>query len=403
MQYGTRWLIYKFNITKVYFEKNFKNCSTQNFHKFICDEILYPDPSKPLPATFLNRVSVREAVIGQIPRKYPILLGSGSMHFLTRNNGALNIVIMPELYRDAKKSFVRNLTEIGFYRVPFNLLQDFKYKINDPYLNINALYEFQCDKMVVTTFEEDDFVLLKFDLKLELAYRTVSDDVKKIFDSSDTILIKPDKIAVPSELKERLFGQGEKIKKLSKEMQLKSLTLAYENVFLYDLENIITETFVTELNQRFSTYRLISFSGETKTDNKLALISLSSELKFNLKKDIYKKKVGFELGKVHTKTPFSTTHNNVLNFGILCTQKNKTAGEKITMSQEIIETIHVLDLQNFVNYDRLNPIDVSPNSNDIIEKLVKYKKFKYRFLIENLLFSSNLENDIDVIFVICNG
>ena len=31
---------------------------------------------------------------------------------------------------------------------------------------------------------------------------------------------------------------------------------------------------------------LISFSGETKTDNKLALISLSSQLKFNLKKDI---------------------------------------------------------------------------------------------------------------------
>ena len=64
------------------------------------------------------------------------------------------------------------------------------------------------------------------------------------------------------------------------------------------------------------------------------------------------------------------------------------------MWQKIIETIHVLGLQNFVNYDHLNPIDVSLNSNYIIEKLVKYKKFKYRFLIENLLFSSNLENNI---------
>ena len=73
------------------------------------------------------------------------------------------------------------------------------------------------------------------------------------------------------------------------------------------------------------------------------------------------------------------------------------------MSQETIETIHVLGLQNFVNYDRLNPIDVSLDSNDIIEKLVKYKKFKYRFLIENLLFSSNLENYSDVIFVTCDG
>ena len=87
------------------------------------------------------------------------------MHFLTRNNGALNIFITPELYRDAKKSFVRNLTEIGFYRVPSNLLQDFKYKLNDSYLNLNALYEFECEKTVVTSFKEDDFVLPKFDLR----------------------------------------------------------------------------------------------------------------------------------------------------------------------------------------------------------------------------------------------
>ena len=73
------------------------------------------------------------------------------------------------------------------------------------------------------------------------------------------------------------------------------------------------------------------------------------------------------------------------------------------MSQEIIKTIYVLGLQNFVNYDRLNPIDVSLNSHDIFEKLVKYKKFKYRFLTENLLFSSNLENDTDVIFATCDS
>ena len=140
MRYGTRWLIYKFNITKVYFQKVLKNCSTQSFHKFIHNEILYPDPTKLLPAFFHNRARVREAIIGQMPRKYPILLVSESMHFLTRNNGALNIFIIPELYRDAKKSFVKNLTEIGFYRVPLNLLWDFRYKVNDPYLNINALY-----------------------------------------------------------------------------------------------------------------------------------------------------------------------------------------------------------------------------------------------------------------------
>ena len=81
------------------------------------------------------------------------------MHFLTRNNRALNIFKTPELYRDVKKSFVRNLTEIGFYRVPFNLLRNFRYKLNDPYLNLNALYEFECEKTVVTSFKKNDFVL----------------------------------------------------------------------------------------------------------------------------------------------------------------------------------------------------------------------------------------------------
>ena len=73
------------------------------------------------------------------------------------------------------------------------------------------------------------------------------------------------------------------------------------------------------------------------------------------------------------------------------------------ISEEIIKTIHVLGLQNFINYKRMNPIEMSLDSNDIKERLTKYKKFKYRFLIENILFSSNFENTINVIFVTCNS
>ena len=69
---------------------------------------------------------------------------------------------------------------------------------------------------------------------------TVSDDVKKYFDSTDTILIKPVKMSAPSNLKEKLFSQGGNIRKLSKEMELKSLIIAFQNFFLYDIENMIT-------------------------------------------------------------------------------------------------------------------------------------------------------------------
>ena len=70
---------------------------------------------------------------------------------------------------------------------------------------------------------------------------------------------------------------------------------------------------------------------------------------------------------------------------------------------EITETIHVLGLQNFINYEQMNPIEVTLDSNEIIERLAIYKKYKYRFLVENLLFSTNLENDTDVIFITCDG
>ena len=144
------------------------------------------------------------------------------------------------------------------------------------------------DSLLQTFLQKEDFVLLNFKFKVEFADQTASEDVKKIFNSTETVLIKPDKISASSDLKEKLFGQGEKISKLSKEIQLKSLTLAYENFLLYDLENMITKTFETELNKNFSTSGLISFSGEAKTDNKSALISPSNKLKFNLKKTLIK-------------------------------------------------------------------------------------------------------------------
>ena len=218
--------------------------------------------------------------------------------------------------------------------------------------------------MVVITFKKDDFFLPKINLKLESADQTVSHDVKVFFYLADDILIKPDKIIISSKLKEELFSQGEEIKKLSKEIQLKSLTLAYESFFFYDIENMITEIFMTKLIKKISTFGLISFSGKTKIDNKLHLISPNNKLKFNLKKDIYKNRIRFELGKVHTKTSFSTTRDNVRNFGILFTNKNKIVGEKRTMSLEIVVTIHVLGLQNFVNYGQMNLNEVTLDSDE---------------------------------------
>ena len=91
---------------------------------------------------------------------------------------------------------------------------------------------------------------------------------------------------------------------------------------------MVAETYVSGLNENISIYGLIAFMGKTNNkDNKLPLIKPEPKLKFNLKKDVYKKKE-FKLRKVHTKTSFSTPRNNVLNFDIFCTKRNKTIGKK---------------------------------------------------------------------------
>ena len=68
---------------------------------------------------------------------------------------------------------------------------------------------------------------------------------------------------------------------------------------------------------------------------------------------------------------------------------------------EVIDTIQILGLQieaqNF-----LNPITISLNSNNVIEQLTKYSKYRYRFVLEIFLFSSNFENQTDVIFLACD-
>ena len=73
------------------------------------------------------------------------------------------------------------------------------------------------------------------------------------------------------------------------------------------------------------------------------------------------------------------------------------------MQSEIVDTIRIFGLQNFYNYSRLNPIEITIDSNSIIEMLSKYKRYKFRFIIESLQFSARVQNDTEVIFITCDS
>ena len=82
-------------------------------------------------------------------------------------------------------------------------------------------------------------------------------NLKTISELTRNILEKADKVPTPDNIKAFLDTRKEKIKNSS--IDVKYLTVAHENLFLYDNENMIIKTYVSELNQNFSVYGLIAF------------------------------------------------------------------------------------------------------------------------------------------------
>ena len=110
-------------------------------------------------------------------------------------------------------------------------------------------------------------------------------------------------IEPPPTIKKTIEGQIDKcnINILKKQIDLKPLRHAFEKFFLYHLENMINKIDVTQVNKEFSIYGLITFSGENKYNKKLDLVMPDNIIKFQLKRDVYKNSIGFELAKVHVK------------------------------------------------------------------------------------------------------
>ena len=128
-----------------------------------------------VPAFFRNRASLQETISGRIPRKYQILINFNQISLLPKYYGVFNIFITPDLYTNAMKSFVRNISYVGYIKVKDNLLQTFRQKLNDPGLNWNRLYKFKCGRTKTVAIQKEDFVLPNFKFKVEFSDRTAKD------------------------------------------------------------------------------------------------------------------------------------------------------------------------------------------------------------------------------------
>ena len=92
--------------------------------------------------------------------------------------------------------------------------------------------------------------------------------------------------------------------------------------------------------------------------------------------------------------------NKSNNFSILPENKNNRIGEKKQMVC-VIDEIIVSGLQNFEQYDKLNPIDIKIDDSQITSSLSKYRN--YHLMITSLLLSASFHQTANVIFITYNG
>ena len=279
----------KLEITKNYY-RELKKKNNVNFQSFIFNVL------------FLDGKAYRYLIekISRNPSRYPIIITDTA----TVIYGGIDIYLSPELYAK-NRSFLRNLRETGQVNVTSSMLTKFRMQLNDQDYSVSKIFGFRPTiPLSNVVFKKDDFVLPDFKIDMTIKSPTTVNGVfKKTLEFSYSLLHEKTKIKeeVPEKLEDDLQVQSGYIKKLSQKVNLKSLTHTYENFFLYDLDNVIKPTFTTELQKEFSIHGLISFSGETKKDNKLELVSPQNKLKFEMIKDTYKNDMKFELSKVHTK------------------------------------------------------------------------------------------------------
>ena len=349
---------------------------------------------------------------------HPIAFDRNNGNFKIK--GGVNFYITQELY-EKKQSIFRTIPEIPEKIITSAELDDLRKQVNDNSLKVSKLFGFRNIKnySIFPAVKATDIVLPDFNVKVETQKK--SDDIeKKIYEGSFFMLdndynqpkkterISRDKRSAiikttfSEEAEKYLNKDYNKMKKLIDEINFKPLNFVYENFYLYDLDNFIIPSYTTELQTEFSIYGLVNFSSETKKENeKLHIISPKNYLKFNTIKDTYKNKLKLELTKVHTRKTFEIIDNNAYNFGILCTE-NEKVGEKRKMKEKILDVIRVIGIQK-TEYSYLNPVHIHIKSENIIRKLMLKKNNKYRFILTSLIFSSNIINETETIFLISNG
>ena len=75
-------------------------------------------------------------------------------------------------------------------------------------------------------------------------------------------------------------------KKLNEIGDFNGINISQQSYFLYDMSNLLKETFKSQLYKEMSIYNTISYFEESKENNQTNLITSNNKLKFNVRRKL---------------------------------------------------------------------------------------------------------------------
>ena len=386
--------------------QEYKNEIKTEFHTVSFMKTLYFD------LNYQSKINGKYKVIGTAVNRVfngatiPIIQNSSNIEL--KRNESFFVPGMPKKQaNNFKSSILNNCTFLGTYvltnqdktaineiypNFSFNYLNEYTYRGNS-----SRRYQWGEDDLSAFPSTKDNKANFK---KTFLKFVCSKAKYSNYLNSGDGIFFYNSTKDLPDTLIEceKVFDEEVlKIKKLVADIGQISETTENEhlNLTFYDDSNLIEETFVQRFNKQLQLYGFISIPFLNTKKNHL--ISLKNLLPFRVKRDIQKENLTFELAYLEKEEQIATDDKKIYNFSIVCVEKK---------SMGFIEKESTIEgIQSFDQYKKLNPIEIKITDPEIYKRLIfkENRRIKYRFIPNNILISSSVQEETEIIFLIVNG
>ena len=119
-------------------------------------------------------------------------------------------------------------------------------------------------------------------------------------------------------------------------------------------------------------------------------------MKFNILSNIQREFITLQLEDILNPKKIETVDSKITNFSIILIRRQKR--------MKFVDEFKIEGFQNFQQYFKNNPINIQIIDHQIQNKLLFYaNKYKYRFIVNSLSFSSLIQKDANAIFITTNG